>query len=359
MNLKQKKTNTQMLVLKFLQKNPTLQKDPSIWDRLEFLLNNSHQNVKKEILKLLSINDPNTLKYLIDMYDDESPEIRHFVFDKISELEDFDLIKPADKLRLLYVGLSDTSQKVHDAAVRFLKKFTEHLKIIKSSNSISNSNNNNNKEVNVNKEKRNENLMDIEDDFNAAESNNNKKEKPEEEEAAENKELTVHEKIIKASSPIKAKNKLQDSPFRLFDHLDSKKFYNHPKLSYAFNLITAQLVELIDFDDLVDYVSSIVDNLALISCAEGLSSGNYNNHVNNNNNNNKAFGLFSTEKVAKRNSRVFSSAGNSQTKAGKVELFNDVFFLQSMFNLIYIFIIFIIFLFVDLNNQNQTTVLWF
>jgi hypothetical protein len=319
MNLKQKKANNQMLVLKFLQKNPTLQKDPMIWDRLEFLLNNSHQNVKKEILKLLSINESNTIKYLIDMYDDESPEIRHFVFDKISELEDFNLIKPADKLRLLYVGLSDTSQKVVDAAVRFLKKFTAHLEIIKSPNS----NNNNNKQ------KRNENLMDIEQDFQsekAKEPENNIKNLVNnnynnEKEEAENEELTVHEKIIKASSPIKTKNKLQDSPFRLFDHLDSDKFFNHPKLSYAFHLITAQLVELIDFDDLIDYVGSIVDNLVL-SAAE------------NNQANNKAFNLFSPEKAGKRNSRVFSSGGHSAGKAGKVELFNDVFFLQSMKNFI-------------------------
>jgi len=247
------------------------------------------------------------------MYDDESPEIRHFVFDKISDLEDFNLIKPADKLRLLYVGLSDTSPKVVEAAVRFLKKFTVHLKIIKSSNS---SNNNN-------KQKKNENYMDIEA-YNNTHSNKeheNNNHITEESEEAENKELTVHEKIIKASSPIKAKNKLQDSPFRLFDHLDSKKFFNHPKLSYAFNLITAQLVELIDFDDLVDYVSSIVDNLVFSSNAEGGS--------NISNNNNKAFSLFSPEKVSKRNSRVFSSGGNSAKRAGKVELFNDVFFLQS------------------------------
>jgi len=254
------------------------------------------------------------------MYDDESPEIRHFVFDKISELEDFNLIKPADKLRLLYVGLSDTSQKVVDAAVRFLKKFTAHLEIIKSSNS----NNNNNI-----KQKRNENLMDIEEDFQSEKAkkaenninnivnNNNNNEKGE----AENVELTVHEKIIKASSPIKTKNKLQDSPYRLFDHLDSNKFFNHPKLSYAFHLITAQLVELIDFDDLVDYVGSIVDNLVL-SAAE-------NNQANNN-----AFNLFSPGKAEKRNSRVFSSGGHSSGKAGKVELFNDVFFLQSYKNFI-------------------------
>lgn len=322
MNLKQKKANTQMLVLKFLQKNPTLQKDPMIWDRLEFLLNNSHQNVKKEILKLLSINDANTLKYLIDMYDDESPEIRLFVFDKISELENFNLIKPADKLRLLYVGLSDTSPKVVEAAVRFLKKFTMHLKIIKSSNSNHNNNNNNTNSNNL--AKSNENQMDIEDNYqyekaehptnnnNFNDNDNNNLNEAEN----DDKELTVHEKIIRASSPIKAKNKLQESPFRLFDHLDSKKFYNHPKLSYAFHLITAKLVELIDFDDLVDYVKSIVDNL-IFSVHESQHG------------NNKAFNLFSPEKIGKRNQKNFLSAGHSTGKAGKVELFNDVFFMQS------------------------------
>ncbi len=296
-----------MLVLKFLQKNPCLQKDPLIWDRLEFLLNNSHQNVKKEILKLLSINDTNTLKYLIDMYDDESADIRFFVFDKICELEDFNLIKPGDKLRLLYVGLSDTNQKVVDAAVRFLKKFITHLKIIKSEND---------NRDNTSRANKNENLMEIEEErFKNDTKNNltkdNKGNNNHKFEESKYLEITVHEKIIKASSPLKMKNKLQDSPFRLFDHLDSKRFYNHPKLSYAFNLITAQLIDLIDFDDLVDYVKSIIDNLIISSNSE------------------KALFLLSPEKINKRNSRVFSS-GDSSRRAGKFDLFNDVFFLQSI-----------------------------
>jgi len=323
-----------MLVLKFLKKNPSLQKDTLIWDRLEYLLNNSHQNVKKEILKLLSVNDSNTLKYLIDMYDDESPEIRHFVFDKISELEDFSLINPSDKLRLLYVGLSDNSPKVVDSAISFLKKFTEYLKIFKGENNNDDPHMNNNSNFsnednlnttnnfgNLKKEKKNEFLMDIEsadnsqnyeNNHNKTLNRNNENTKEIEEAKAFNlKEFTVHEKIIKASSPLKLKKKLQDSPFRLFDHLDSKRFYNHPKLSFAFHLITAQLIDMINFDDLIEYVGSIVDNLIFYSNSE------------------TNFKMLTHEKLNKRNSKIFHSA--SSGKGGKVELFNDVFFLQSNF----------------------------
>ena len=214
------------------------------------------------------------------MYDDESADIRHFVFDKISELENFDLIKPSDKLKLLHVGLSDNSQKVLDAAIKFLKKFCISLKIIKSNN----------------EQKRNENSMDIEEEENSDKEKEN------------NNQLTVHEKIIKTSSPLKIKKKLFDSPFRLFDHLDASRYYNDPKLSYAFILITGQLIDLIDFENLVDYTKSIVENL--ISSVMNIKNVN----------------IFSPDKFKRKS---FSSNKMSSAKKGTSELFSDVFFLQS------------------------------
>ncbi len=303
-----KNTKSQLVALKFLQKNPLLQKDENVWSRLEYLLYNSKQGIKMEILKLLIIEDPKTLKYLIDLYDDESSEIRHFVFDKISELKNFDLISSTEKLKLFYIGLSDNNQKVFDSALKLLKKFIAHLKIINIKSNKSNNNNNN---------------MQFDASF-----ENQKNE--------DNNNCTLNEKIKINSSPLKIKNKLQESPFGLFYHLDAYKYYNHPKLSYAFCLITAQLVELIDNDDLIIYISDIIANLKSLVDDE---------FENNNNNNNNPF----KEKKNKRNTISFSTAkkekansnndnddnnnNNNDNYLNKLNTFNDLFFLQSKINL--------------------------
>lgn len=150
-------------------------------------------------------------------------------------------------------------------------------------------------------------MMDVEDpDTNSAGKKQIPSENNNENEENKNAE-TLHEKIMAISSPLKTKKKLQDSPFRLFDHLDARKYYNHPKLSYAFILITAQLIDLIEFDDLVNYAQSIVDNLiASSNCESGIRA-------------------YSQQKRNKMCPSVYSSG-----KGGKIELFNDVLFLQSM-----------------------------
>jgi hypothetical protein len=299
------------VALKFLQKNPLLQKDENVWSRLEYLLYNSKQGIKMEILKLLIIDDPKTLKYLIDLYDDESSEIRHFVFDKISEIKNFDLISSTEKLKLFYIGLSDNNQKVFDSAQKFLKKFISHLKIIKSDKvnySSLNYNNNNNMHFDASFENRKN-----EDSFNC----------------------TLNEKIKLNSSPLKVKNKLEESPIRLFDHLDAYKYYNHPKLSYAFCLITAQLVELIDNDDLIFYINDIIENLKSF-VDENLNieynNNDINNNIDNNNTINNTINPFKDRKN-KKSAIGFSSGkkekANNNNNLNKLNTFNDLFFLQS------------------------------
>ena len=90
-----------------------------MWEALENLLESCGVTVKKEIFKILELNS-DILKYLLEMYDDTSADTRLFVFEKLSELNDFSLISSKHKMRLFYFGLSDQSPKVKVAAKNLL-----------------------------------------------------------------------------------------------------------------------------------------------------------------------------------------------------------------------------------------------
>jgi hypothetical protein len=271
--LKGKQANAQLAVLKLLHKHPILQQQKDIWERLELLLNTSSQVIKKEILKLLEIDNHTILKYLLEMYDDDSAEIRTFVFEKLCEIKNYKLIDPKTKVRLLFVGLSDGNQKVYNAARRFLKNVLCSLGVYK---------------------KKNGDKMDVD-------SEESKEEEVRRIESS-------REKIEKLTSPIRIKKKLADSPSRIFDELDVTHFYSHAKYSATFGLITDAIIELTDYENLTGYVANIIDNLI------------------------QSTGKLDLKQITSARKKEYSpSPIGKGTYIDKYALFNDIFFLQSKF----------------------------
>lgn len=305
-------------MLKLLQRHTILQKDNEVWEKLENLLNNSSQGIKKEILKLLEIDNHNLLNYLIEMYDDESADIRHFVYEKLSEIKNFDMIDPKIKVKLLYVGLSDLNNKVQQSAKKFLKNYLYSLGIYKSKKLSE-------KSEDVKME------VDIEEEVNTKEKEANKenakigkkkrgKKSKIKEENSDSSEAeqdsdddrdeydTAHDKIIKSESPLKVnKKKLVDAPSRVLDKLDIVSYYNHPKYSCTFQLITEAIIEFTDHTTLSDFYKNIIDNMILVS-------------------NSQAEIKFLSSEKKKKHSGGFNS---TEGKVDKYALFNDVYFLQN------------------------------
>ena len=246
--LRGKQTFLITLVLQLLSKVPSLLKENEIWERLEILINGPNKNIKKEIIRLFELNNEDILKYLLKMYDDDSTEIRVFAYEKLSKSRLFYTIEPRHKVRIFFIGLCDTNEKIKDYTKRILKYYLIHLDILKS---------------NKNKD---ENKMDVEDsNTSKKEEGENKKEKNDDMEVDEdsiNANSTVKEKIKKINSPINnIGKKLKDSPSRIFDELDVSTYYNHPVYSYVYSLITEHMIELIDKDVIIEYCRNIMFNL--------------------------------------------------------------------------------------------------
>ena len=247
--LRGKQTFLITLVLQLLAKVPSLLKENEIWERLEILINGPNKNIKKEIIRLFELNNEDILKYLLKMYDDDSTEIRLFAYEKLSKSKLFYTIEPKHKVRIFYIGLCDTNEKIKEYTKRILKYYLFHLDILK-----------------TNKLKE-ENKMDI-DDSNVSkneEGENNKKEKNDDMEVDEdsiNANSTAKDKIKKINSPIQnIGKKLKDSPSLIFDELDVSTYYNHPIYSYVYSLITEHMIELIDKDVIIEYCRNIMFNL--------------------------------------------------------------------------------------------------
>jgi hypothetical protein len=235
------------------------------------LLNTAGQVIKKEILKLLEIDNHTILKYLLEMYDDDSAEIRSFVFEKLCEIKNYRLIDPKAKVKLLFVGLSDSNQKVYNAARRFLKNILFSVGVYK---------------------KKNGDKMDVDS-----------------EESKEDEVRRVEssrERIEKLTSPLRMKKKLADTPSRIFDELDVTHFYSHAKYSATFGLITDAIIELTDFENLTGYIANIVDNLI------------------------QSTGKLDLKQIASARKKEYTpSPIGKLTYVDKYALFNDIFFLQS------------------------------
>ena len=296
--LKGKQTVLIQSVLHFLEKHPSLQKDSDVWERLEMLLNGTNKTIKREIIKLFENSNANITKYLLDMYDDESSEIRQFAFEKLCRVQNFHTIDSKVKVKIFFVGLGDTSPKIQEYGKKLLKNYMTFLGIIKAKSS---------------KEKDND-RMDIDDEdtkkklFDEEEDNEDKNENSSQEDPHD----TAQSKIQKATSPMKPKGKkLTDSPSRIFDELDVISYYNHPKFSYVYTLITDAMMEIIDQEDIVNFCKDIIENFTSIINKIG------------------EIKQFSTEK--KRRSS-FSSSGKE--KIDKYALFNDIYFLQNVLTLL-------------------------
>ena len=157
----------------------------------------------------------------------------------------FYTIEPRHKVRIFYIGLCDTNEKIKDYTKRILKYYLIHLDILKS---------------NKNKD---DNKMEVEE--NQKKEDGEKKEKKDDMEVDEdsfNANSTAKEKITKINSPIQnIGKKLKDSPSRIFDELDVSSYYNHPVYSYVYSLITEHMIELIDKDVIIEYCRNIMFNL--------------------------------------------------------------------------------------------------
>ena len=247
--LRGKQTFLITLVLQLLAKVPNLLKETEIWERLEILINGPNKNIKKEIIRLFELNNEDILKYLLKMYDGDSTEIRVFVYEKLSKSKLFYTIEPRHKVRIFYIGLCDTNEKIKDYTKRILKYYLIHLDILKTNKS------------------KDDNKMDVEDSnvSKNEEGENAKKEKNDEmdiDEDSINANSTAKEKIQKINSPIQnIGKKLKDSPSRIFDELDVSTYYNHPIYSYVYSLITEHMIELIDKDVIIEYCRNIMFNL--------------------------------------------------------------------------------------------------
>ena len=244
--LRGKQTFLITLVLQLLSKVPNLLKENEIWERLEILINGPNKSIKKEIIRLFELNNEDILKYLVKMYDDDSTEIRIFAYEKLSKCKLFYTVDPRNKVKIFYIGLSDSNEKIREFTKRILKVYLFHLDILKS-----------------NKAKDN-NKMDIEEGSKNEENNKEKENKNNDmdEESANNNNLTSKEKIEKMDSPINnIGKKLKDSPSRIFDELDVSSYYNHPVFSYVYPLITQHMIELIDKDVIIEYCRNIMYNL--------------------------------------------------------------------------------------------------
>ena len=300
--LRGKQTFLITLVLQLLSKVPSLLKENEIWERLEILINGPNKSIKKEIIRLFELNNEDVLKYLVKMYDDDSTEIRIFAYEKLSRSRLFHTVDSRNKVKIFYIGLSDSNEKIREFTKRILKFYLMHLEILKSNKS------------------KEENKMDVEEGSKNGDNNNNQEKEnknKEMEEESINMNSTAKEKIEKINSPIQnIGKKLKDSPSRIFDELDVTSYYNHPVFSYVYPLITQHMIELIDKDVIIEYCRNIMYNLKSTVL----------------NQNNEIGGTTSFEKRRKSWNSQFTSSNvkGANGYIDKFALFSDLFFYQNI-----------------------------
>ena len=240
------------LVLQLLSKVPSLLKESEIWERLEILINGPNKSIKKEIIRLFELNNEDILKYLVKMYDDDSTEIRVFAYEKLSKSNLFHTIDSRNKVRILYIGLCDSNEKIREYAKKILKLYLIHLGILKT---IKSRDDNNKMDIEEGEKKEGENNNEKDNDKDKENKNNM-------DEESVNANATAKEKMEKLNSPLKnIGKKLKDSPSRIFDELDVSTYYNHPVYSYVYPLITQHMIDLIDKDVIIEYCRNIMFNL--------------------------------------------------------------------------------------------------
>ena len=201
--LRGKQTFLITLVLQLLSKVPSLLKENEIWERLEILINGPNKSIKKEIIRLFELNNEDVLKYLVKMYDDDSTEIRIFAYEKLSRSRLFHTVDSRNKVKIFYIGLSDSNEKIREFTKRILKFYLMHLEILKSNKS------------------KEENKMDVEEGSKNGDNNNNNQEK-------ENKNKEMDEESINMNST--AKEKIERLPLPNFRRTRRRFLLQSPRL---------------------------------------------------------------------------------------------------------------------------------
>lgn len=299
-SLKKKQTKILMNCLQLLKNIPELYKDSDIFTCLEDLLDGPSKIVKKEIIKLFEKSNENITNYLLQMFDDQSKEIRIFAYEKLCKINDFHGIDSNKKVEIFYVGLSDPDKTIQDYTKKILKNYLSYLGIIK-----------NKFESNDTAKSKDDSKMDIDDNnininnisVNNSVINNN-------DSFDEHKDFgTAQSKISQLDTPMKpVAKKLQSSPSRIFDELNVIKYYSNPTLSYVFVVITDAIINIIDREDITKFCKEIVDNICSIVNRLDDSKD------------------YSIDK--KKDSFISS---NKKIKYDKYYLFNDLYFLQSIY----------------------------
>lgn len=256
--LRSKANNYQDAALKFLKKFPTIQNDNDVKERLDEMLLTAPVQIKKSVLGLIDISTGNKLDSLLEMCDDESSEVRAFVFEKLYKLDTLSYVDKKMKVKLFFIGLSEADNKNKGLAKNLLRKLMKEIGILGRSNK--NQNNIGNLAQSGVKDSSH---MDID------ESNNNDIDKDNNDENSReyiNNGLTVEEKIANMTSPKKQPENsnfsIKNCPSQLFNELEVLENYNHPKYSHAFELITEAIIGIIDDESLTNCLHTIVDGLS-------------------------------------------------------------------------------------------------
>lgn len=230
--LKGKIIGNQEKAIKFLKDIPLLQSEPEIVEKLEELLNNGTVVIRKEVLSLFDANDPSKINCLSDMIDDDNPEIRYFVYDRILKINDTSLISKKMKVKLLFIGLSEADLKARATVKNIIKKIMKEMGILEGALPKKDKK----KKININSDKT--------ESF---------------------EEKTIEEKIEEVLSPKKIGEDddcdMKLSPSRFFDALEIFEFINHPKYSYTFDLIAEALIYIVDENSLLRFLRQIIVNL--------------------------------------------------------------------------------------------------
>lgn len=235
--------NIQELGLNLLKKVPYFQKNKEIKLKMEELLSSSSVKVKRDILGLIDLTDKNKLDYLIEMHDDESGEIRLFVYEKLSMLQ-ISQLDSATKIKLFFIGLSDPIERNRNSARKVLKHYMVEQGILDEKFH----------QLNTGSTYKNikSNQMELDDD----QSNTNK--------SFTDEGITAKEKLEYVTSPLKVKQVgFTNLASRILDDLHVSEFYNHSKYSSCFELLVESIIDMSDLDSLKSNLNLIIENLEL------------------------------------------------------------------------------------------------
>ena len=182
------------------------------------------------------------------MYDDNNPEIRILVYEKLSSIKNFDLIDTNNKVRMLFIGLSDKNDIVKVNAKKFFRNYLNFLGII--------TNKGKEDEGDEKMAVDGENVMDVTFRNNNSRAGDNS-------EDDDYKIKTVDEKIKYSTSPFRVKEikNMKYSPAILFEKLNFINYYFNPKYSYVFQLVTDALLECSSYESLIVLFEGIINHL--------------------------------------------------------------------------------------------------